>query len=75
MLSSKEASTMSAASTNDLATMISTEMEKQCDHIKEDMAALMVPIQAFIATFQEMVDTLGKRFTSVETTAVKNLKT
>lgn len=38
------------------------------------MAALITSIPASIATFQEMVETLGKRVTSMETTAGENFE-
>lgn len=75
-LSSKVASMSTAANANDFASMLATEMEKQREHLKEDMAGLiktsLVPIQASIANFHEMVDALGRRVASVETTVGEN---
>lgn len=75
-LSSKVANMANAANDNDLAVMLATEMEKQREHFKEDMASLiktsLAPIQASIANFHEMVDTLGRRVAAVETTAGDN---
>ena len=65
-----------AANANNLAMMLATEMEKQREHLKEGMAGLiktsLAPIQASIANFHEMVDTLGRRVAAVETTAGDN---
>ena len=56
--------------------MLATEMEIQREHLKEDMAGLiktsLEPIQASIANFHEMVNTLGRRVTAVETTTGEN---
>lgn len=63
---------------NELDMVLAAEMGKQCENLREDMAALiqssLAPIQSLITTFQETVDTLGQRVTSVETTAVENFE-
>lgn len=75
-LSNKVASMAAAVSTGDIATLLAAEMEKQREHLKMDMTALiktsLAPIQASIANFQEMVDDLDKRVTAVESTAGEN---
>ncbi|XP_053169824.1 NACHT, LRR and PYD domains-containing protein 12-like [Scomber japonicus] len=56
--------------------MLATEMEIQREHLKEDMAGLietsLEPIQASIVNFHEMVNTLGRRVTAVETITSEN---
>lgn len=76
-LSSKKANMANAANADDLAMMLATEMVKQREHLKEDMAGLiktsLAPIQASITNIHEMVDTLGRRAAAVETTTGKNV--
>ncbi|KAL2092687.1 hypothetical protein ACEWY4_012485 [Coilia grayii] len=75
-LSAKVANMATTANTDDFAMMLSTEMEKQREHFKEDMSALittsLAPIQASLANFHEMVKTLEQRVTAVETTVGAN---
>lgn len=77
-LSSKVANMASATASSELAAMLTAEMEKQRENLKEDMATLiqasLAPIQSSIASFREMVDTLGQRVTSVEITAGENFE-
>lgn len=77
-LSTKVANMAVAAANNDLAQMLAGEMEKQREHLREDMASLirlsLAPIQSSIATFNELVDTLGHRVTSVEATTGENFE-
>lgn len=58
--------------------MLTMELEKQCEYLKEDMSALikssLAPIQLSIESFQETVDAFGKRLTSVETTVGENFE-
>ncbi|KAL0150370.1 hypothetical protein M9458_054187 [Cirrhinus mrigala] len=58
--------------------MLTTELEKQSEHLKEDMSALikssLTPIQLSIESFQETVDAFGKRLATVETTAGENFE-
>ncbi|KAL0173576.1 hypothetical protein M9458_029544 [Cirrhinus mrigala] len=58
--------------------MLTTELEKQREHLKEDMSALikssLTPIQLSIESFQETVDAFGKRLVTVETTAAENFE-
>lgn len=79
-LSSRVANMAAASNTasNELAGMLTAEMGKQRENLKEDMAALiqasLAPIQSSIASFREIVDTLGQRVTSVEITAGENFE-
>ncbi|KAL0169447.1 hypothetical protein M9458_034043 [Cirrhinus mrigala] len=58
--------------------MLTTELEKQREHLKEDMSVLikssLTPIQLSIESFQVTVDAFGKRLATVETTAVENFE-
>lgn len=80
-ISSKLAKMAAAASEVNEEFSMSTltlELEKQREYLKEDMSALikssLAPIQLSIESFQETVDTFGKRLTSVETTAGENFE-
>lgn len=76
-LSSKVAN-MASESSNELAVMLAKEMEKQRVNLREDMTALiqssLAPIQSALTSFQETVDTIDRRVTSVETTAGENFE-
>lgn len=67
-----------SAANNELAVMLASEMEKQRVNLRQDMTALiqssLTPIQASLTGFQETVDTLDRRVTSVETTAGENFE-
>ncbi len=58
--------------------MLTMELEKQREYLKEDMSALikssLAPIQLSIESFQETVDAFGKRLSTVETTAGETLR-
>ncbi len=58
--------------------MLTMELEKQREYLKEDMSALikssLAPIQLSIESFQETVDAFGKRLSTVETTAGGNFE-
>ena len=60
-----------------LAMMLVAEMERQYEHLKEDMADLikksLLPIKASSANFHEMVDSLGRRVAALETKQAKTL--
>lgn len=77
-LSTKVANMATAAASNELAQILAGEMEKQREHLREDMASLiqssLEPIQSSIDTFKELVDTLGQRVTSVEATTGENFE-
>lgn len=77
-LSSKVAS-MAAASKGgeEPSTSVLTELlEKQREHLKEDMSSLIQttldPIKISIEAFREKLDTLGRRFDSLETSTSEN---
>lgn len=57
---------------------LTSELEKQREYLKDDMSALikssLAPIQLSIELFKETVDTLGKRLTTVESTAGENFE-
>lgn len=69
----KMATAASVANEEFSLNMLTTELEKQREHLKEDMSALikasLAPIQLSIESFQETVDAFGKRLATVETMA------